>query len=82
MQAQLSQLKAPMMSGSVIAGLSRSVIRHCSLNNIHYASRLPREQLDDLVEQAVSQVSGGCGVWGPQLYLFYKAYHKLDCVVC
>ena len=40
-----------------IAGLSRrSVTRHCSQHNIHYASRLPREQLDDLVEQAVSRV--------------------------
>ena len=69
-----------------IAGLSRrSVTRHCSLHNIHYASRLPREQLDDLVEQAVSQVSSGCR-WclGATIIfiIFYEAYHKLYCVVC
>ena len=41
-----------------LVGLSRrSVTRYCSLNNIHYSSRLQREQLNDVVEQAVYRIT-------------------------
>lgn len=53
------------MSYPTVDGLSkRSVTRYCSQNNIHYASRLRREELDDVVEQAVYRV---CGAF-PRLY--------------
>ena len=38
-------------------GLSaRSVRRYCSVNNVHFSSRLTSEQLEGLVERAVFQV--------------------------
>ena len=41
----------------VSSGLSaRSVRRYCSVNDIHYSSRLSEGQLDGVVEQAVFRV--------------------------
>lgn len=54
-----SELQRMNYTRSTVAGLSkRSVTRYCSQNNIHYASRLRREELDDVVEQAVYRVCG------------------------
>ena len=43
---------------SEVIGLSaRSVRRYCSINNIHYLSCVSRDQLDEVIEQAVFRVS-------------------------